>query len=107
VGLSGVEVRLVNSGCHYRIVLAMLVKQFFDLFVAFATVAADTKTLKQLAAGADAIVDGCGYLLIRNCFTNTYIHCLYLRTDGFIQIITILIKKARLSIDKNFSAILW
>lgn len=85
----------------------MLVKQFFYLFVAFATVAADTKTFKQLAARTNAIIDGGGYLLICNCFTNTYIHCFYLRTDGFIQIITILIKKARLSIDKNFSAFLW
>lgn len=81
--LSGVEEGLVHSFRHYRVVRPALVKQFFDLFIAFATIATNAKAFKQLAAGANTIVDSCCYLLVGDSLTNTYIHLIYLRGDFY------------------------
>jgi hypothetical protein len=65
---------LVYGVKHYRVGGAVLVKQFLDVLVTFAAIAAHAKAFKQLAAGTNAIVDGCFDVPVSDGFTNTYIH---------------------------------
>ncbi|MFZ2450362.1 MAG: hypothetical protein WAW36_07585 [Methylovulum miyakonense] len=48
------------------------------MFITFAAITSDAKAFKQLAAGANTIIDGRCYLLVGDSLTDTYIHWVYL-----------------------------
>jgi hypothetical protein len=87
----------LHQGLVTTVTLGMNVQQFFDVRIAFPAVTTHAQTFEQFAARTHAIVNGTFYLGVRYRFANAYVHLTFPKKLKVMLMITILIKKARVT----------